>query len=416
MIEQEKVSTPDINRWKNGTWHSLETMAGTLTGLPDDRVDFDPAGITYSGCTSPTNIGVFVTNVVAARDLGMITGVKATDYVRKVVDTVQNMERPSGLLPNKISTSTARPVCEDPYSGTHVENLVSSVDMGWCFLGLTIAGQAVPELTFDINSLLSTMDFRLLFDVNAGLFYGHRSLETGQPSGHRFILKNSETRILAYLADKFGFSSKECLSKLVARPRDIPVREGSNSVVIPSCGGTMFEDAWALQFFRGELLLTSRLKNHLAYMGEQLKFGGVDCCLDPSLPDSDLAPVNRPAIDRNAHYPYALFGLASLAIFPYANKGVLNPQASFLALPMLPEEAIANLVTLETRFPEIYKPDFGFLDAVDTNSGRIAYSQLYPNQGMGFNGIFNYLTGFRMHSYVEAAYPQLTTLLMDSEI
>jgi hypothetical protein len=61
-----------------------------------------------------------------------------------------------------------------------------------------------------------------------------------------------------------------------------------------------------------------------------------------------------------------------------------------LALSVAPEAAITNLRRLAERY-EIYG-EYGFYDAVDPQSGAVAYKYLSLDQSMLFIAVANYLT------------------------
>ena len=67
----------------------------------------------------------------------------------------------------------------------------------------------------------------------------------------------------------------------------------------------------------------------------------------------------------------------------------MTPHASFLALRYRPHESMANLLSLEEKFP-IYGP-FGFLDSVDVSSGVVANCVLALDQGIIMAAIANAL-------------------------
>ena len=60
-----------------------------------------------------------------------------------------------------------------------------------------------------------------------------------------------------------------------------------------------------------------------------------------------------------------------------------SPHASAIALPVLPQEAFANLETLRTRYPGIYTSDGGFYDAVNPVDRRqVGHRRLVLDQSM----------------------------------
>jgi hypothetical protein len=65
-----------------------------------------------------------------------------------------------------------------------------------------------------------------------------------------------------------------------------------------------------------------------------------------------------------------------------ATETTVSPHASAIALPVLPQQAYANLVALRTDYPGIYTPDGGFYDAVDPATGSVGHRRLVLDQSM----------------------------------
>ena len=80
----------------------------------------------------------------------------------------------------------------------------------------------------------------------------------------------------------------------------------------------------------------------------------------------------------------------------YTN-GVVTPHASFLALDFAPEAAIENLENLRRDF-DVYS-DWGFWDAVNVDTGEVAYSVLALDQGMVMAALGNALRNDRLQDY-----------------
>jgi hypothetical protein len=53
-----------------------------------------------------------------------------------------------------------------------------------------------------------------------------------------------------------------------------------------------------------------------------------------------------------------------------------------IALPVLPQQAYANIEALRTNYPGIYTADGGFYDAVDPSTGAIGHRRLVLDQSM----------------------------------
>ncbi|MGO9956946.1 MAG: glucoamylase family protein [Solirubrobacteraceae bacterium] len=70
-----------------------------------------------------------------------------------------------------------------------------------------------------------------------------------------------------------------------------------------------------------------------------------------------------------------------------ATETTVTPYASAIALPVLPQEAHANLVTLRTLYPGLYTSDGGFYDAVNPVTGEVGHRRLVLDQSMIMAGI-----------------------------
>jgi hypothetical protein len=64
-----------------------------------------------------------------------------------------------------------------------------------------------------------------------------------------------------------------------------------------------------------------------------------------------------------------------------ATEDVVTPHASFLALPVAPQQAYDNIATLRQRYPDIYGPG-GFFDAVNPTTGAVGHRYLVLDQSM----------------------------------
>ncbi len=82
----------DLRRYARRTWRYFAEFANEENHhLPPDNFQEDPAPIVAQR-TSPTNIGVYLLSVVAARDFGWIGFGETLDRVQATVDTLEKME------------------------------------------------------------------------------------------------------------------------------------------------------------------------------------------------------------------------------------------------------------------------------------------------------------------------------------
>jgi cyclic beta-1,2-glucan synthetase len=103
------------------TWRFFDTFVTAKDNwLPPDNYQEDPRGV-IAHRTSPTNIGLYLLSVVAARDLGFITARECLARLENTLGTLERMERRSGHILNWYDTTNLRPL-EPQY--------VSTVDSG----------------------------------------------------------------------------------------------------------------------------------------------------------------------------------------------------------------------------------------------------------------------------------------------
>jgi cyclic beta-1,2-glucan synthetase len=103
------------------TWRFFETFVGPDDNmLPPDNFQEDPQRV-VAHRTSPTNIGLYLLSVVAARDFGWLGATETVEKLDATLTTIERLERFRGHLYNWYDTRDLRPL--DP-------KYVSSVDSG----------------------------------------------------------------------------------------------------------------------------------------------------------------------------------------------------------------------------------------------------------------------------------------------
>jgi hypothetical protein len=105
---------------------------------------------------------------------------------------------------------------------------------------------------------------------------------------------------------------------------------------------------------------------------------------------------------------YGGFGVEGLA-FPAgeglaqcttcATEDTVSPHASIIALPVLPQQAYANIEALRSRYPGIYSSDGGFYDAVNPTTGSIGHRRLVLDQSMIMASLDNALNHDALQRY-----------------
>jgi hypothetical protein len=121
-----------------------------------------------------------------------------------------------------------------------------------------------------------------------------------------------------------------------------------------------------------------------------------------------MSPSSTPDDTGN----YAAYGVEGLA-FPAGDglsqcssicntEDTVTPHASLIALPVLPQQAYANIEALRTRYPGIYSSNGGFYDAVNPTTGSVGHRRLVLDQSMIMAALDNALNGDALQRYFAA--------------
>jgi cyclic beta-1,2-glucan synthetase len=119
------------------TWRFFETFVTREDNwLPPDNFQEEPRGV-VAHRTSPTNIGLYLLSVVAARDFGYLTSRGLVQRINDTLDTLDRLERTEGHILNWYDTVTLKPL-EPRY--------VSTVDSGNLAAYSWVVGEACTDL------------------------------------------------------------------------------------------------------------------------------------------------------------------------------------------------------------------------------------------------------------------------------
>jgi hypothetical protein len=319
--------------------------------------------------------------------------------------------------------------------------------------------QECRGLVTRVTALLNAMDYGLFYDagnqctdITAGQMYGGYLINQG-PAGFHYGLLNTETRIAAYM----GIGTHTMPGDVWWRTwRTLP-----STTPPPPVTGCAMDTAnfdWQGQYPPHGYYTTYNdpqsgqpftiFEGHYVYTGTT-SFGNIEFVpswggsefegLMPNLvvPETQWGPHSFGLNDvryaqmeaawplEGLHYPvwglspsstpddtggYDAFGavgppypnaLASNAnCCPYQQYAV-TPHASFLALPVLPQDALANIANLRRLYPGIYGP-YGFFDAVNPTTGSIGHRYLVLDQSMIMAALDNVLQDGAMQDHFAA--------------
>ena len=364
------------------TWRFFDTAITPRDhDLPPDNVQIEPnKGVTHR--TSPTNIGLYLTSLLAAERLRILSPQETAERMERTVATLESLPKWKGHLNNWYDTTTLQPL-SPPF--------VSTVDSGNLAVCLLTCAQGVrvlmPELAARFSSLAarldaltSEMDFAALYDADAGLFYVGMHTDRSQPTAEHYDLLASEARMTSFAAILMGqvpLRHWYRLGRMFART------PGGKALV--SYSGTMFEYMMPLLFqppVRGTLLYNACAEAFR--LQRRHRVGGV----------FGVSESGYYAFDPNLLYQYRAFGLPSLALAPDNQSDVVAPYATLLAAPMGARKAFANVLRLRNLGME---GPLGLFEAADfcrARTGkpmRIVRSHMAHHQGMILLAVCNLL-------------------------
>ncbi len=348
---REQVLTYAAAMWR----YYAELCTPEEHDLPPDNLQESPVW-RVAHRTSPTNIGLYLLCVMAARDLGLIEPAEMLARLDRTLTSVEKLEKWKGNLLNWYDTRTLRPLSP---------RYVSTVDSGnlaCCLVALRqglleLGGEQALALAARAQALYTATDLSPLYNKRRALFHIGLDPDTGETSPSYYDLLMSESRMTGYFAIATRRVSKRhwgALGRMLAK---------SAGYVGPvSWTGTMFE------YFMPRLLLPA-YEGSMGY--EALRF-----CLHcqkrrpPRGVPWGISESGFYAFDSNLNYQYKAHGVPRLALKRgMAADLVIAPYATFLTLTTEPEGALRNLARLEQLG---MMGRCGFYEAADFTKGRAA--------------------------------------------
>jgi hypothetical protein len=408
------------------TWRFFDEIVDREHQLPLDTIQVGAnkpleEGAWIGDYTNVTNIGLYLMCLVSAYDLGFIPREDAVQRISATLATVEKLERhESGFLYNYYDTTTTE----------RTEYFVSLVDSSWMDAGLYVVKNAFPEeLKEQCERLLARHNFAFFYDeveqqMKHG-YYAHMKVQANYHYGTFY----SEPRAASYLAIGRGEVPAEHWFRLI---RTFPEEYGWQIQVpenrvrrttlgfayyggyyqwegmnyIPSWGGSMFEAIMPTmildeaKYAPDGLGLNDRrhVEIQMRYALEELKY-----------PVWGMSPSSVP------EGGYSEYGAEPLGSKGY-KAGVVTPHAAVLALEFAPEAAVQNLRNLVRLYP-IYG-EYGFYDAVNVKTGKVARKYLSLDQAMILVTLNNYLNGgaIRKRFHADAINQKALPLLTEEKL
>ncbi|KIL36964.1 glycosyl transferase family 36 [Cohnella kolymensis] len=414
--------------------------------LPPDNVQIDPPrGIAHR--TSPTNIGLYLTCVVAARDFGFIDTRGLVERLERTIRTVERMDKWQGHLYNWYDTSTCEPLSpqyvstvdsgnfvgclvavkeglaewlktdigqtERPHSQQNqfrtadmfdvafAEELTSSVGNGGDALsiGLGTTPDCSPDewlvlggnLIARIEVLINETDFRPLYDHKTKLFALGYHAALNQRDEILYDLLASEARQTSFMAIALGHVSVAHWGALGRTMTKV-----GRQLTLLSWSGTMFEylmPTLLMRTYRNTIWDTT----YRGVVNRQMEYAhkrGVPFGISES---------GYYAFDFQMNYQYRAFGVPGLGFKRGLEQDlVVAPYATILALPLAKRQGMEDLRKMDDLGA---RGEYGYYEAIDFTSERmpedrtrmVIRSFMAHHQGMSFLSLANLLLPFKMY-------------------
>ena len=378
----DEASDKDLLEVARRTWKYFDTLLKEENHylIPDNyQVNRE---IKEDSKTSPTDIGMSITSVIAACDLEFITKEKAHDLLTGIVGAIESLEKWNGLIYNWYNIKTMKKMI--PYD-------ISSVDNGnlaACLLvGKNFAKKyKYRELETRFEDLFINMNFKPLYTSKDVFSISYMSGED-KLSVYNYNKFASESRILSFVAIAKGDAPSKhwlCLDKSLTKYKKY---KG-----LASWSGTSFE------YFMPEIFMKSYSNTLL----DESYFFSVMCQkeymkeVNPKMPWG-ISESAYGELDDGLNYKYRAFSTPYLKVQEdKVQRVVISPYSSLLAITNYPTEVYRNVKKLKDL--GLYS-DFGFYEAYDYDEKEIVLSYFAHHQGMILASLSNYLCNENIRNY-----------------
>ena len=377
------LSGPDLDP----TTHLLLDSV-PLAGQPGADAALQPAAAARE-YTNPSLIGSYLSAIVAARDLGLASPAQAQADAAATLAEIQRLPKYQGFLFRWYSTSNGAAI-STPQGEQDPAGYVSTVDNGWLAQGLLVTEAAFPSLASGCASLLGAMQWQLLYDRAGNVLYNGYQVG-GSYSKSTYLNAYSGPRIAEYAAigsgkvpgalwwglDRTPPANHRQRQAPQGRTEDYtdpqnrqsyPVFEGHYTFdqikFVPTFDGSLYQALAPDLVFPEQTAAPDSLglndRNTALAQGAYAAGGGSSVW--------GWAPASTPGADPK----YTNYGVPELASDQgTVNDAAVTPYAAFLALPVIPQQADADIARLVADYPSLYTR-YGFLDSVSPQSGQTA--------------------------------------------
>ncbi len=276
---------------------------------------------------------------------------------------------------------------------------------------LPIAAEQWSGLAARIDALVSSSDFKFLFDESKKVFSIGFNADENRLDDSYYNLLASEARLASFVAIAMGQVSERHWFDLGR-----PVKKVKGKTVLLSWGGTMFE------YLMPELVMKSFENTLITQTNREVVDRHVDYAKAKFIPWG-ISESGFFAFDYNYNYQYQQFGVPDLSLkLELTENLVVAPYACLLALAFRASDVIANLNRLAKMGAY---GTYGFYEAVDFNPDRVkkpkewevVLTYMSHHQGMSMVAIDNVLNdGIMQKRFHENGMVASAELLLSEKI
>ncbi|MBO4216470.1 MAG: hypothetical protein J5940_00845, partial [Clostridia bacterium] len=357
-------SVSELTGYSRAAWEFFaDNVTRGTNYLPPDNIQLFPVE-SVALRTSPTNIGLYLVSILAARDFGFITSSEMFGRISDTFKTVSELQKWHGHLYNWYDTSSLSVI-----GG----GFVSTVDSGNFVCSLVVLEEGMKEYILDdrraadliaaSESIRRSTDFTALYNRERGLLRIGYDANNCRYTESCYDILMSEARLTCYYAAASGQLPPSSFSSLSRH-----LLSSGGFIGAGSWGGTAFE------FFMPQLFLPAK---HGSLISESLAFAAKLQADSPVLIRADkrcsafgVSESGYYHFDGDMNYQYKAFGLAGLSVSSDRNDRVVSPYSSFLMLSCGVEKMIANLKTLKKAGAY---GKYGFYEAIDADPERVGH-------------------------------------------
>ncbi len=372
-----------------------ESVNATTNFLPPDNVTVGTSkSLVVDYRTSPTNIGLYMLSTAVAQKMGLISLDEALSRLRQTVISIQKLPKFTTTVHDQSGRGHSVEHLYNWYSinGTPAEignKFISTVDNGnlaaFLIATITAVGDSDPTLVYDLQKIVETMRFDVLYDAKNNALYHGAQVKDGKlyfTPGH-YDMVISEARSAYAVAILLGQIPTSAWTNLKSKiGTEIANLDSNPELKLQSYTGTMFEYYTPRLYMRHQGTPLDEADRQAVALQMKDVVGGI---------------WGKSEANSNTSRGYAAWGVRGLSQsreFIATGDQVIAPYASQLAVGLAPMAVAKNLRAMDDLG---LRERYGQFESVTIKGGGLnlhyqVSPQFYAHHvGMGFVSLANYL-------------------------